>query len=240
MSVNQGPTKRGRPAVISRQQVLRGALRIVDERGIQGLTMRRLGAELGVDPMAIYHRVPDKAALFDGLVELVLGSVELPPRTGQWEHDLRAVVRAVRAALLAHPHAIALIGTRPPSTEAAFDVFEAVASLLLDAGFSAEQAADGMDCAARMIIGHTLTEAGRPPGGDVDGGEAEHEGAQRDLPADRYPALRAITSAGVTHSADRLFEMALDGLISALRQPGPGTSARAMPSRGGASARPCM
>ena len=60
------------------------ALRIVDANGLEQLTMRRLGAELGVDPMTIYGYVPDKTALFDGLVELVLAEVTLPGRTGEW------------------------------------------------------------------------------------------------------------------------------------------------------------
>jgi TetR/AcrR family tetracycline transcriptional repressor len=215
-SLKPSNARPGRPAVISRDQVLRAALRIVDERGTEGLTMRRLGAELGVDPMAIYHHVPDKAALFDGIVERVLASVVLPPPTGQWADELRATARAVRRTLLAHPHAIPLLGTRPPTTEAAFDVFEAVTGILLAGGFTAQQAADGVDCAARMVIGHTLTEAGRPPGGDVGGGEAEHEEAQQQLPPDRFPGLGVIARAGVRHNPDRLFELALDGLVLVL------------------------
>lgn len=208
----------GRPAVLSREQVLAAALRIVDEDGLERLTMRRLGADLGCDPMAIYHHVPDKSALMDGLVEMILAAVRLPAPTGRWDDDLRAIAHAVRATFLAHPRAIGFLGTRPPATEAAFDVFEAVARTLLGAGFTAEQAADGVDCAARVIVGHTLTEAGRPPGGDLDGGEAAHEEAQQQLPPERFPALDAIARAGVRHSADRLFELALDGLVLALRE----------------------
>jgi TetR/AcrR family transcriptional regulator, tetracycline repressor protein len=207
----------GRPAVLSRDQVLTAALRIVDEHGMEGLTMRRLGAVLGVDPMAIYHHVPNKAALFDGLVERVIGSVVLPPSTGRWADDLRATARAARRTFLAHPQTIPLLGTRPPTTEAAFDVFEALAGILLGAGFTPQQAADGVDCAARTVIGHTLTEAGRPPGGDIDGGEAEHAAAQQSLPLDRYPGLGAMEQAGVRHDPDRLFELAVDGLVLALQ-----------------------
>src|ERR1700679_3845351 len=80
----------GRPPVTSRAEVLEAALRIVDEQGLERLTMRRLGAELGVDPMTVYHHVPDKAALFDGLVELVYSEVSSPARTGDWPDDFRA------------------------------------------------------------------------------------------------------------------------------------------------------
>jgi TetR/AcrR family transcriptional regulator, tetracycline repressor protein len=142
--------------------------------------------------------------------------VVLPPSTRRWADDLRATAHAVRRALLAHPRTIPLLGTRPPTTEAAFDVFEAIAGILLGASFTAQQTADGVDCAARTVIGHTLTEAGRPPGGDVDGGEAEHEEAQQRLPPDRYPSLGVIAHARVRHDPDRLFELALDGLVLGL------------------------
>jgi AcrR family transcriptional regulator len=180
--------------------------------------MRRLGATLGVDPMTIYHHVPDKAALFDGLVERVFATIEMPKTTGEWTRDVRSAARAVRKTFLAHPQAIPLLGTRPPVTESAFDVIETISRILLDAGFTPQQAADGVDCAARVVIGHTLAEGGRPPGGEVGGGESEHVAAQQNLPVDRFPSLGAIESAGVRHDSDRLFELAVDGLVLVLER----------------------
>ena len=217
MLVNPPPRRRGRPPRVSRDQILAAALRIVDANGLEQLTMRRLGAELGVDPMTIYGHVPDKTALFDGLAELVLAEVTLPGRTGEWAHDLRAVAHAARAALLAHPHLIPLLGTRPPVTPPAFRLWESTTSILLDGGLSEEQAADGTDCLGRLLIGHALAEAGRPPGGDVGGGEEEHRQAQAALPATRYPALSRVQQANVIHDPSRIFELALDGLILALQ-----------------------
>src|ERR1700727_1766097 len=86
----------GRPPVTSRAEVLEAALRIVDEQGLERLTMRRLGGELGVDPMTVYHHVPDKAALFDGLIERVLAEIKIPVATGDWQHDLRTIVEEAR------------------------------------------------------------------------------------------------------------------------------------------------
>ena len=139
------------------------ALAIVDANGLEQLTMRRLGAELGVDPMTIYGHVPDKAALFDGLVELVLTEIEVPAVGGAWEDDLRAVAYAARATWLAHPYVIPLLGTRPPVTESSFAPVEAVTSILLGAGLTEQQAADGFDGLARLLIGHALAQAGRRP-----------------------------------------------------------------------------
>jgi TetR/AcrR family transcriptional regulator, tetracycline repressor protein len=212
-----GSRQVGRPSVTSRAEVLEAALRIVDEQGLERLTMRRLGAQLGVDPMTVYHHVPDKAALFDGLIERVLAEIRIPDATGDWEQDLRAIVVEARTTLLAHPHTVILLGTRPPISGPAFALVEAITAILLGGGFSEEQAADGFDCAGRMLIGHTLAEAGRPPGGEISGGETEHRDAQTDLADGRYPALAAVQRAGVEHDPQRLFELALDGLLLALQ-----------------------
>jgi TetR/AcrR family transcriptional regulator, tetracycline repressor protein len=217
MTVNPAPRRRGRPARVTRDQILAAALTIVDAHGLEQLTMRRLGAELSVDPMTIYGHVPDKSALFDGLAELVLTEIGLPAPTGVWEDDLRAILRAARTTWLAHPHVIPLLGTRPPVTEASFTPVEAITAVLLGAGLTEQQAADGFDCLGRLLVGHALAEGGSPPGGEVSGGEAEHQEAQAVLPAERFPALTRVQRAGVTHDPDRLFEQALDGQILALK-----------------------
>ena len=210
------PRRRGRPPRVTRDQILTTALRLVDRDGLERLTMRRLGAELGVDPMAIYGHIPDKAALFDGFIEYVLADIELPVPTGEWVEDFRAVTRAARTTLLNHPHVVSLLGTRPPVTEPAFALLEAITSILLDAGFTEEQSADGFDCAGRLIVGHVLAEAGRPPGGDVDGGEDRTPRGPA-IPTGRtFPGLDPHSKAGVRHDPDRLFEMALNGLTLTL------------------------
>jgi TetR/AcrR family transcriptional regulator, tetracycline repressor protein len=207
----------GRPALISRERVLTEALKIVDEHGLERLTMRRLGAELGVDPMTVYHHVADKAALFDGLVERVFSEIKLDRPTGEWSDDLRALTCAVRSTFLAHGNAVPLLGTRPPVTAPAFALIESATTILLRAGFTAQQAADAVDCVGRLVIGHTLAEVRRPPGGEVDSGEPEHLAAEQALPAERYPGLAAVRRSGTRHDPQRLFVLALDGLILGLQ-----------------------
>lgn len=206
----------GRPPLISREQVLACALKVADRDGLEAVTMRRLGAELDVDPMAVSRKLGGKAALYDGLIEHVLGEVTVPPNTGDWAEDFAALTRALRATLLAHPNTVPLLGTRPPVSPGAFRVMEAAVTVLLDAGFSPQDAADGVDCAARLVIGHVLAEAGQPPVGEIGGGDAQHRQAQQDLPRAEFPGLAAITRDGVTHSPARLFDIALRGLLLVL------------------------
>jgi AcrR family transcriptional regulator len=198
--------------------VVTKTLELIDHQGAEALTMRRLGTELGVDPMSVYHYFPDKAALLDGVVERLYGEVEIPARGGDWEEDLREIATAARSAMLRHRGALVLLATRPPSTPEGFVLIDACARILLDAGLCGRDAADGVDCLGRLLIGHLVAEAGRTPGADQDDAvEERHADAQAALGAERFPALEAIGRASVDHDPRRLFEIALDGLVLALR-----------------------
>ena len=70
---------------LSRRRVLEAAVRFADREGLEALSMRRLGAELGVEAMSLYNHVPNKDALLDGMVEVLLGELEVPPEKGDWE-----------------------------------------------------------------------------------------------------------------------------------------------------------
>ena len=101
-----------RPA-LSRDYILRTALALIDRDGVEALSMRKLGAEMGVDPMAIYHYLPSKAVLLDGVVELLYSEVrplELAA-SASWTEAAAAAMRAFRATLRAHPRAVAIVGT---------------------------------------------------------------------------------------------------------------------------------
>jgi TetR/AcrR family tetracycline transcriptional repressor len=102
--------KPGRPRAgaerLSRDAILTAALRIVDDEGVEAMTMRRLAGTLGVNPMSIYHHLPNKAAVFAGLAEVVFAGLDaVQPRPGlSWQEELKDAARAYRAALQAHPN----------------------------------------------------------------------------------------------------------------------------------------
>src|SRR3984957_1507913 len=78
---------------ITREQVFATALEIIDREGADALSMRRLGAALGRDPMILYRRAPSKAALLDGGVETALAQLKVDPADPDWAAQLRAVAR---------------------------------------------------------------------------------------------------------------------------------------------------
>jgi hypothetical protein len=131
--------------------------------------------------------------------------------------------RALRAALLAHPKRGTADRDPPAGITRAFRLIEAGVTILLDAGFSPQDAADGTDCTARLVIGHVLAEAGQPPANAPGQAEERHEYAQRALSPGAFPGLAAVTKAKATHDPSRLFELALRGnqlaLAAQLTQP---------------------
>jgi TetR/AcrR family transcriptional regulator, tetracycline repressor protein len=99
---------------LTRERIVRAALALVDEAGLGALTMRRLGAELGVEAMSLYKHVAGKEAILDGIRELLIAefAATLPPgpATG-WRDDLARFARAYRSVGRAHPEAFALPAT---------------------------------------------------------------------------------------------------------------------------------
>jgi AcrR family transcriptional regulator len=99
---------------LSRERILDTAAALADAHGIEAVTMRRLADELGVEAMSLYHHTPNKAAILDGLVDLVFTEVAgaLQPTEGSWVQQLRQRILTARSVLLRHPWAPALIETR--------------------------------------------------------------------------------------------------------------------------------
>ncbi len=127
------------------------ALALVDEGGITALSMRRLGAALGVDPMAIYHHVPNKQELFHRLVRHVFSALPEPDRAGGWDDRVRAWAWAYRDLVAAHPALVLTIVTDPRAVavaagEAMGELHEALATTGLDD--------DEVELCADVVVDH--------------------------------------------------------------------------------------
>ena len=104
---------------LDQRRILNEAVSFIDQRGLQQLTMRRLGAHLGVEAMALYRYVPGREQLLDGVVEVVMDELYhdtmdmLPPQN--WPEYLQQLAHGVRRLALAHPRIFPLVATRPPA-----------------------------------------------------------------------------------------------------------------------------
>src|SRR5215217_6386785 len=101
---------------LSRRRILEAAVRFVDREGLDALSMRKLGSELGVEAMSLYNHVPNKSALLDGMVEVLLGELEIPPEDEGWERRVKEAYRAFRRLAHEHPNVFPLLVVRPPET----------------------------------------------------------------------------------------------------------------------------
>lgn len=130
------PRRRGRPARLSRPIILATALELVDLEGGEALTMRRLGAELGVEAMSLYRHVANKRALVDGVAEQMMAEVDLGRgRSGDWADTARRLLIGIRAVARAHPAAFELVGMRALNTHVAVRPVERLLADLRAGGF---------------------------------------------------------------------------------------------------------
>jgi TetR/AcrR family transcriptional regulator, tetracycline repressor protein len=174
---------------LTREHIVSTALALVDREGLKALSMRRLGAELGVDPMAVYYHVPNKDALLDAIVEAVMAEIDLSVDTPTDPADDRIVcaARAYRDAMLAHVNALPIVLSRGPRTPGAMQPVELLLGILRDAGLSPSQAMAGMNAIAATVRGTTAMVADTAAAPTTP---AEIEALTQQFPAEEFPHLR--------------------------------------------------
>jgi TetR/AcrR family transcriptional regulator, tetracycline repressor protein len=145
---------------LSREAILDKAVELLDRDGIDALSMRKLGAALGVEAMSLYHHIPSKAALLDGIHERILVSLAPPAQARTWQAFARHQAHALHRALLAHPHAIPLFATRPASTPAAIARLDHYIEVMLKAGFKPLDALSIVQLVAQLVVGHVMWTTG--------------------------------------------------------------------------------
>jgi AcrR family transcriptional regulator len=211
--VTEKPPKhtRAHRAGLSREHVLDVALDLADREGVAALSMRRLGAELGVEAMTIYHYLPSKDALLDGMVERVMAQAETGPADGPWDQALTGYARSLRAALLRHPGAVLLVATRPAVTPETLRAAERGLALLCAAGFPVGRALDTVNALTLFVVAHAASEiATATVNAAATAGSQDYVAS---LDETEFPLLTAAarTSAGTDDSAR--FEFAIAALV---------------------------
>jgi AcrR family transcriptional regulator len=186
---------------LTRPRVVRTALRLVDEHGLDTLTMRSLATELQVSPMALYNHVRDKDELLSLLLDLILGEVDLSAITGDWATQMRALVCSYHQVLTAHPALARRYGTRVRIGPHGLRIMERGLGLLLQAGFSPPEATDAFFSLFTYTVGYH--QMGRVDPRDYSA-----------LPPEQIPAITTVIDHlnGVHHRGR--FEAGLDALLA--------------------------
>jgi AcrR family transcriptional regulator len=213
--------------------VLTAALALVDAEGLEALTMRRLGAELGRDPMGLYRYAQNRGDLLDGITELVLEQLVVPTDGGDWQQQLRATAHDFRALALAHPHVVPLLVTRPLSTPlglrplGTLRPLENILALLIDAGFTPVDALHVYRAYYGFLYGHVLNELQEIIVDEEEDEDLLRLGLHR-LPVRSFPRLRSLAAVLADYDGagelDQGITILLTGLAAQL-DPAHGTSA---------------
>jgi AcrR family transcriptional regulator len=189
---------------LDQRRVLNAALAFIDAHGVQALTMRRLGAALGVEAMALYRYVPSRESLLDAVVEAVIEDlygdpeVLLEAREG-WQDYLQRLAHGVRRIALAHPAVFPLVATRPPAAPwirpplRSLRWVDSFLTALIDAGFGDDAAVAAYRAYTSFLLGHLLLEVSQR--GVPVTSEDEPGGAPSDDPAGQVD-LSAYTHLG--------------------------------------------
>ena len=147
---------------LNKDRILQCALHVVDQDGLEALSMRRLGHELGVEAMSLYHHVPNKRALLEGIVDTLLAEIDIPPpEVGDWATRVRMVTRSYRGLAQTHPNAFPLLLTADLKTEGSRRSMEAMIRLCREAGFPDEETTIDAFCTlGSFVSGFALFEIG--------------------------------------------------------------------------------
>ena len=197
---------------LSRRRVLEAAVRFADREGLEALSMRKLGAELGVEAMSLYNHVPNKDALLDGMVEVLLGELEVPPEGGDWEGRVREAYRGFRRLARRHPNVFPLLVVRPPDTMDGVWLVEEFLKTMRGAGFDETTALYAFRTFSGYAMGYAMAEIrgfAMEPGGGRAGAAA--------LPAEEFPHISGLGDRLGEVDRDAEFEFGLDLIVGGLR-----------------------
>jgi TetR/AcrR family transcriptional regulator, tetracycline repressor protein len=218
----------GRPK-LSKAAVVERALKLADADGPEGLTIRKLAADLGVTPMALYWHFRSKEELLEGLTEQIWSEITVTSDPAQpWTAQLRSGLESLVSVLRAHPSAARLLMDHEAKNEASQEVTEAALGVLRGAGFDPEHAAEIARLALWTGIMLVLSEVGFDPGMP----EEERQELQRTkrirfsmLPPDKYPRL-VECAAPMTNCDDPAFhyELGISVFIAGIEALAPGVT----------------
>jgi len=208
-----------RPSRLTRDRVLEAAMTLADQAGIESVTMRRLGEELGVGPMALYRHVANKDDLVDAMVDVVFGEIGLPSSGADWRTAMRDRAIAVRDALVRHRWATGLLESRMNPGPANLQHHDAVLGSLRAAGFDIGMAAHAYSLLDSYIYGFAATQNTLPF--TPDDVEEKAQSMLQPFAAGAYPHLTEMLTDHIMQPgydyADE-FEYGLDIILDGLER----------------------
>lgn len=198
---------------LDRQMVATTGLRLVDELGLEKVSMRALARELNVEAPSLYAHVKNRSDLLDAMIELVYQRVVVEQGGEPWPGRVRLHARQLRRVLLSHPHMVQTMALRPVTGANTYDLVEMALGELAEAGFAPDKALATVNMMVIWVFGAVLSELSADP--SIGGYDPDAVAQRRsELDFDRLPLL--LAAAFEAADFDAQFEFGLDMLVTGL------------------------
>ena len=178
---------------LNRLRVVRAAMDLADDRGIESVTMRELGRRLGVEAASLYNHVAGKDDLLDGMVDLVVAEIEFPGEGVDWTEAMRRRAVSARGVFARHPWAAGLMDSRERSDASTLSYADRVLGILLRAGFSPGVAANAFLALDSYILGFERQRSTLSWGDEPENAERAQEFVAT-IPEGAYPSLARVAA----------------------------------------------
>jgi AcrR family transcriptional regulator len=212
---------------LTKERILRAAVALADEGGVESLSMRRIAQEVDVVPMALYKHVANKDEMLDGMVDVVVGEIDPPLADADWKTAIRERVLSARRALLRHPWATQVIESRTEPTPTVIGYMDSMMGIFRSGGFSIDLMHHTMHVMGSRILGFSQELFD-----DTASMPEEEAIAMWAQLADRYPNIAAlvgeISGGEISHDEGSVvgggcddqfeFEFALDLMLDGLER----------------------
>lgn len=184
--------KRKRRTSLTKDRVLETALKLADESGIESLSMRKLAQQLRVEAMSLYNHVANKDEILDGIVDIIVGEIELPTGADDWRIGMRRRAISAREVLTGHPWAIGVMESRRNPGPTSLRYYESVIKCLRQAGFSIAHSAHAFSVLDSYIYGFVMQEL-KLPFDSADEVADVAANILKQMPANEYPYFTELT-----------------------------------------------
>jgi AcrR family transcriptional regulator len=203
---------------LNRHRIVEAALALMDDEGMDRLTMPRIAARLGVGTMSLYRHVRNKADLVEAVAERIFEDLDIPPGPEEdWEERVVGYLLRWRRLAIAHPALAAILASRPLGVRRFYEHLETIMTIMKRAGFSDHDAVRTFYSLFTYVFGFVLWELPRAR----DRAPGEYMAATRhdidELPTDRFPALTATRHLLATDSTQEQFQYGLERLVDSCR-----------------------
>ncbi len=198
-------------APLSRQRIAEAALALGDVEGLDGLSMRKVGASLGVEAMSLYNHVSNKDDLLDAVLDSLYAEVQLPVDVPaqDWETAIRVGLRSFHDVLVRHPAALELFASRPAKSEVALQVLLWAYSRFQSVGLDVAQSVHALHFGVSFVMGHVANELGTMA--------VVADGDGIDLSKIENPDIVAMVTERRTLTGEQMFDVGMEAVVAGLR-----------------------